>query len=71
MYHHLKVCIATFIEEESGQGINEYAAIMAFVALVFMLVFTLTEGALANTIMECFSSMAGQLNRLADAPPPS
>jgi len=68
MYYHLKVCICQFLQEESGQGINEYAAIMAFVSLVFMLVFSLTEGALAATIMQCFSSMAGQINRLANAP---
>jgi Flp pilus assembly pilin Flp len=68
MYNQLKIRIATFVQEESGQGINEYAAIMAFVSMVFMLVFSLTQGALADTIMECFSSMAGQLNKLANAP---
>ena len=58
--------IENFFSEETGQGINEYAAVMAFVSLVFLLVFVLTQGQLAQSLADCFSGTAGQMNRLSN-----
>jgi Flp pilus assembly pilin Flp len=57
--------IDTFISDESGQGITEYGAVLAFVAVLVGLVFSFTRGTLASSISAAFSSVAGQLNNLA------
>ena len=53
-----------FIKDESGQGITEYGAILAFVALLVALVFGLTKGVLSNAISQSFSAVVAQLNLL-------
>jgi len=55
---------ARFISDESGQGITEYGAILAFVATLVGLVFTFAQGQLASAISGAFSSVVSQLNRL-------
>ena len=67
MLNQVKLFVRDFAEDESGQGINEYAAIMAFVSMVFMLVFSLSQGSLANALIQSVSSMSGQLYRLIAA----
>jgi len=54
-----------FISEESGQGITEYGAILAFVALLIALVFGFANGTLAGAISSAFSSVVSQLNQIA------
>ena len=54
-----------FISDESGQGITEYGAILAFVAILVAVVFALTQGALAGAISSAFSAVTSQLNALA------
>lgn len=56
--------IQNFVTDESGQGITEYGAILAFVALLVALVFGLTKGALTNAISASFSAVVKQLNDL-------
>jgi len=56
-----------FISDESGQGITEYGAILAFVAILVAVVFALTQGALAGAISSAFSSVVQQLNALSSA----
>ena len=56
-----------FLTDESGQGITEYGAILAFVAILVALVFSLTQGALKGAICTAFSAVAKQLNNLASA----
>ena len=56
-----------FIADESGQGITEYGAILAFVAILVALVFNLTSGTLKCAIQNAFSAVAGQLNNLSSA----
>lgn len=56
-----------FINEENGQGITEYGAILAFVAILVALVFGLTKGALTGAISAAFSSVVKQLNNLSSA----
>jgi Flp pilus assembly pilin Flp len=59
--------ISRFINDESGQGITEYGAILAFVAILVALVFSLTQGALKGAICSAFSAVATQLNNLSSA----
>jgi len=54
-----------FITDESGQGITEYGAILAFVAVLVALVFSFAKGGLSAAISSAFSSVIGQLNSLA------
>lgn len=56
-----------FINDESGQGITEYGAILAFVAILVAVVFAITQGALAGAISSAFSSVVSQLNKLSSA----
>ena len=53
-----------FIHDESGQGITEYGAILAFVAILIALVFALTSGALKTAISNAFAAVTAQLNNL-------
>lgn len=56
-----------FITDESGQGITEYGAILAFVAILVALVFGITKGALTGAISQAFSAVVSQLNNLSSA----
>ena len=56
-----------FITDESGQGITEYGAILAFVAILVALVFGITKGALTGAISSAFSAVVAQLNNLSTA----
>lgn len=56
-----------FFRDESGQGITEYGAILAFVAILVALVFSITKGALTSAISAAFSSVIRQLNNLSAA----
>jgi Flp pilus assembly pilin Flp len=57
--------ISRFINDESGQGITEYGAILAFVAILVALVFSITQGALRGAICAAFSAVVSQLNNLS------
>lgn len=59
--------INRFISDESGQGITEYGAILAFVAILVALVFSITQGALTSAISKAFSAVVSQLNNLSSA----
>lgn len=54
-----------FIEDESGQGITEYGAILAFVAVLVAMVFAFAKGALATSISAAFEAVITQLNSLS------
>jgi Flp pilus assembly pilin Flp len=56
-----------FVHDEDGQGITEYGAILAFVAILVALVFGITKGALTGAISSAFSSVVHQLNNLTAA----
>ena len=56
----------TLIADESGQGITEYGAVLAFVAVLVGMVFGFTKGTLASAISQAFSAVAGQLNQLSN-----
>lgn len=59
--------INRFIMDESGQGITEYGAILAFVAILVAVVFGITKGALSSAISAAFSAVVTQLNNLSSA----
>lgn len=59
--------LKTFLQDESGQGITEYGAILAFVAILVAVVFSITQGALTSAISKAFSAVVTQLNRLSAA----
>jgi Flp pilus assembly pilin Flp len=50
-----------------GQGITEYGAIIAFVAILVAIVFSITTGSLRGAISAAFSACSGQLNNLSTA----
>ncbi len=53
-----------FLAEESGQGITEYGAILAFVALIIAIIFGL-QGSFQTALTNAFSSVSNQLNSLS------
>ncbi len=53
-----------FFTNESGQGITEYGAILAFVALIIAIIFGL-QGSFQAALQNAFSSVGGQLNSIA------
>lgn len=56
-----------FVANEDGQGITEYGAILAFVAILVAVVFAITRGALTAAISKAFSAVVSQLNNLSTA----
>jgi len=56
--------IKNFVSDESGQGITEYGAILAFVALLVAVVFSFASGTLTSAISQSFSTIVSQLNNL-------
>lgn len=60
----ISAALKNFISEESGQGITEYGAVLAFVALLVAVVFSFASGTLTSAISQSFSSVVMQLNKL-------
>jgi Flp pilus assembly pilin Flp len=56
--------LTEFYNDESGQGITEYGAILAFVALLVAVVFGFAQGTLQSAISQSFSRIVSELNRL-------
>jgi len=57
--------LKSFVKDESGQGITEYGAVLAFVAILVALIIALLQGSLATSISQAFSSLAAQMSSLA------
>lgn len=53
-----------FFTDESGQGITEYGAILAFVALLIAMLFT-QQGALNKAINNAFTQVVNALNNIS------
>ncbi len=58
----LKTSFLKFIKQEEGQGISEYGALLAFIAILVALVFAFAPGKLAPAVSQAFSSMSQELN---------
>jgi len=59
--------VSHFISDESGQGITEYGAVLAFVALLVAVVFSFASGSLTSAISQSFSGLVFQLGRINGA----
>jgi Flp pilus assembly pilin Flp len=53
------------IRSASGQGITEYACVIAFVSILVAIVFSLAKGGLQPALSAAFSSISSQLNALS------
>jgi Flp pilus assembly pilin Flp len=60
----MKEAMIAFLNDESGQGITEYGAVLAFVALLVAVVFGFARGALQTTLSQSFSTVVSQLSVL-------
>jgi len=56
--------LGRFIADESGQGITEYGAILAFVAVLIVVVAGFCTGPLKTALSECYSNIVFALNQL-------
>jgi Flp pilus assembly pilin Flp len=56
-----------FLDDESGQAITEYGAIIAFVSFIVAIVFSFGQGTLGPAVQGCYSSVCSALNDLAAA----
>lgn len=63
----LTIKFRKFIRQEDGQGIAEYGALLAFIAILVALVFAFAPGKLGPAVSTAFSSVAQELNDEADA----
>ena len=63
----LKIKIREFIHQEDGQGISEYGALLAFITILIVLVFTFAPEKLGPAVSAAFSSVAQELNDEAAA----
>lgn len=61
---HVTDFLTEVVTDESGQGITEYGAILAFVALLVAVVFGFAQGTLQSAISRSFSRIVSELNRL-------
>ncbi|MBS2004430.1 MAG: hypothetical protein U0103_05980 [Candidatus Obscuribacterales bacterium] len=52
---------------KKGQGITEYGAILAFVALMVSLTFGFASGSLSKSVSAAFSVVRGNLDNLSTA----
>ena len=67
MSGHFLSKLKTFVCDESGQGITEYGAIIAFVSLLVALTFSAANGSLMPAVSKAFKEVASQLNALSTA----
>jgi Flp pilus assembly pilin Flp len=61
----LKRLVCLFFIDESAQGITEYGAVLALVAVLIGVTFALTSGKLTSGILQCYSAVTTQLNNLS------
>jgi len=55
-----------FVSDENGQGITEYGAVIAFVAIMIAFAFS-ANGALQPGIVNAYSALTKQLNTIGAA----
>ena len=59
--------ISRFINEESGQGITEYGAVLGFVAVLMGVALMSGQGTLQNSVKGCFSSISNSMSQLSSS----
>lgn len=60
----LKSWVFQFVQDEDGQGITEYFACLAFLALLIASIFAFENGSFFNGLATAFANMAGEINKL-------
>lgn len=61
----LAIQLQFFCLSEEGQGITEYGAIIAFVAVLVALTFGMASGSLEPALSKAFSAIVSQLNNMS------
>ena len=56
--------IKKFFEDQSGQGITEYGALLAFIGVLIGLVLSAGQGSLQTALKNSFSTMSTNMSRL-------
>lgn len=59
-----KNLLSTFVMDESGQGITEYGAILAFIAVLIVVVAGFVNGQLKDALSNAYSLVTSALNAL-------
>ena len=59
--------INNILKDESGQGITEYGAVIAFVAVIAAAIFSTGQSSLMAAIQNSFSGVANDINQLTAA----
>jgi pilus assembly protein Flp/PilA len=55
---HMKLAFARLLDEDRGQGLTEYALILALIAVVAILALTFLGGAVSNALSTVGNSVA-------------
>ncbi|MBY0548623.1 MAG: hypothetical protein K2W95_15235 [Candidatus Obscuribacterales bacterium] len=58
--------LSEFWSDDGGQGITEYACILAFVSLLIASVFAIAQGSFSDSLFASFSSMSREIGRLCE-----
>ena len=58
-------CLRLFFDSEEGQGITEYGAIIAFVAVLVAFTFGIASGSLEPALSKAFSAIVSKLNNMS------
>ncbi len=64
---NVSLLLRQFIDEESAQGISEYGAMLAFVAILVALVFAMSTSSTGGAISSVYSTMCDELNSLTNS----
>lgn len=64
MRHALCNYLVEFWQDDDGQSITEYGAVIAFVGVLFAMAFYLSHGTLFATVSQSYSSCSDNLNSL-------
>jgi Flp pilus assembly pilin Flp len=67
MSKKLSTVLSNFVESESGQGITEYGAILAFVSVLVVVVAGFVNSGLKTALSQSFSLVTSSLNALNTA----
>lgn len=57
-----------FWADDGGQAITEYFCILAFVALLIVMVFSISNGSFADALFAAFSSISDAITQMTSNP---
>jgi Flp pilus assembly pilin Flp len=59
--------VVEFFQQESGQAVTEYGALIAFVSLLLAMVFSTSHGGLSQAMSSAMGQLVNNLNTLSRA----